>query len=136
MSKKNLHLFILGFALAGYSWIILNHYLLKTNSPALNVCLFRQVTGIPCPSCGTTHAILSITKGNFRQAMDENLLGFPVTLMLVIFPLWILIDLIRKKTGFYQFYFWTESILRKKWVAYSALAFLLTNWVWNIFKNG
>ena len=52
--------------------------------------LFRQVTGIPCPSCGTTHAILSITKGNFRQALDENILGFPATLMLVIFPVWIM----------------------------------------------
>ncbi|TRZ74960.1 MAG: DUF2752 domain-containing protein [Bacteroidetes bacterium] len=136
MPKKNLYLLILGFALAGYSWVILNHYLLKTNKPTLNVCLFRQATGIPCPSCGTTHAILSITKGNFRQALDENILGFPAALMLVIFPVWVLIDLIRKKESFYYFYFWAESFLRKKWVAYSALVFLLANWGWNIFKNG
>jgi Protein of unknown function (DUF2752) len=136
MSKKNLYLLILGFALAGYSWVVLSYYLLQTNNPTLNVCLFRQVTGIPCPSCGTTHAILSITKGNFRQALDKNILGFPVALMLVIFPLWILIDLIRKKGSFYQFYFWAESYLRKKWVAWSALIFLLANWGWNIFKNG
>lgn len=136
MPKKNLYLLILGFALAGYFWVILNHYLLKTNKPTLNVCLFRQATGIPCPSCGTTHAILSITKGNFRQALDENILGFPVAMMLVIFPVWILIDLIRKKESFYQFYFWAESFLRKKWVAYFALVFLLANWGWNILKNG
>lgn len=136
MPKKNLYLLILGFALAGYAWVILNHYLMKTNNPTLNVCLFRQATGIPCPSCGTTHAILSITKGNFRQATEENILGFPVALMLVIFPVWILIDLIRKKESFYQFYLGAESFLRKKWVAWSALVFLLVNWGWNIFKNG
>ncbi len=135
MPKKKLYLLILGFALTGYSWIILNHYLLKTNKPTLNICLFRQATGIPCPSCGTTHAVLSITKGNFRQALNENILGFPVALMLVIFPAWILIDLIRKKESFYQFYFWAESVLRRKWVAYSALAFLLATWGWNILKN-
>lgn len=135
MPKRKLYLFILAFALAGYTWIILNHYLLKMNKPTLNVCLFRQVTGIPCPSCGITHAVLSITKGNFRKALDENILGFPAALILVIFPVWILIDLVRKKESFYRFYFWTESFLRKKWVAWSALVFLLINWGWNIFRN-
>jgi hypothetical protein len=135
MPKKKLYLLILGLAFTGYSWVILNHYLLKTDKPTLNICLFRQATGIPCPSCGTTHAVLSITKGNFRQALNENILGFPVALMLVIFPVWILIDLIRKKESFYQFYFWAESFLRKKLVAYSAVALFLANWGWNIFKN-
>jgi hypothetical protein len=136
MPKKKLYLLILGFALAGYSWVILNHYLFKTTHPRLNVCLFRQVTGIPCPSCGTTHAVLSVAKGDFRQALDENILGFPAAAMLVIFPVWILVDLIRGKESFYRFYFWSESILRKKWVAWSALAFLAVNWGWNIFRNG
>jgi len=135
MPVKKLYLLILGFAFTGYSWVILNHFLLKTNKPTLNICLFRQVTGIPCPSCSTTHAVLSITKGNFRQALEENILGFPVALMLLIFPAWILADLIRKKESFYHFYFWAESLLRKKWVAYSAIAFLIANWGWNILKN-
>ena len=135
MPKNKLYLLILAFALVGYSWIILNHYLFKMNKPTLNVCLFRKVTGIPCPSCGITHAVLSITKGNFRQALDENILGFPAALMLVIFPGWILIDLVRKKESFYRSYFWMESFLRKKWVAWSALAFLLANWGWNLYRN-
>jgi hypothetical protein len=134
MPKNKLYLFILGLALAGCSWIILNHYLRQANKSSYNVCLFRQVTGIPCPSCGTTHAVLSIAKGKFRQALDENILGYPVLLMLVLFPLWILYDLIRRKESFYRFYLWAESILRKKWIAWSALIFLLVNWGWNIFK--
>ena len=134
MPKKKLYLLILAFSLAGYSLIILNHYLLKMNKSTPNVCLFRQVTGIPCPSCGITHSVLSISKGNFRQALDDNVLGFPAALMLGIFPVWILVDLIRKKESFYRFYFWSESFLRKKWVAWSALSLLMVNWGWHIFR--
>jgi hypothetical protein len=135
MPKKNLYLLILGFALAGYSWVILNHYLINTNAPVLNVCLFRQVTGIPCPSCGTTHAVLSITKGNFRQALHENILGFPATLMIVVIPAWIVADLLLKKQSFYKFYFRSESFLRRRWVAWSALFLLLANWALNIYRS-
>jgi hypothetical protein len=134
MSKKKLYILILGLALAGYSWVILNQFLLKTDKPTLNVCLFRQVTGIPCPSCGTTHAVLSIAQGNFRQALNENILGFPVTLMLIIFPAWILIDIIRKKNSFYQFYYLAESFLRKNWVSLPVLLLFLINWGWQILK--
>ena len=134
MPKKKLYLLILAFSLAGYSWIILNQYLLKMNKPTPNVCLFRLVTGIPCPSCGITHSVLSISKGNFRQALDDNLLGFPAALMLGVFPAWILVDLMRRKESFYRFYFWSESFLRKKWVAWSVLVLLIANWSWHIFR--
>jgi hypothetical protein len=134
MSRKKLYILILGLALAGYSWVILNHYLFKTDKPTLNVCLFRQVTGIPCPSCGTTHAVLSITQGNFRKALYENILGFPAAFMLLIFPAWILIDLIRRRDSFYRFYYLAESFFRRNWVAWPALLLLLINWGWHILK--
>ena len=134
MPKKKLYLFILGFALAGYSWVLLNQYLIQTSKPVFSVCLFRNVTGIPCPSCGTTHSVMSITKGDFGQALNENILGFPVSIMLVLFPVWILWDLIRNKESFYQFYLRSEFLLRKKWVAWSALVLLLANWGWNILR--
>lgn len=135
MPKKNLYLLILGFAFAGYSWVILNHYLLKSDKPLVNVCLFRQATGVPCPSCGTTHAVLSITKGNFRQAVDENILGFPAALMLVVIPAWILADLLLKKQSFYRFYIRSEAFLRNRWAAWSALLLLLAIWAWNLYRN-
>lgn len=135
MSKKNLYLLILGFAFAGYSWVILNHYLVTNHKKIVNLCLFRQVTGIPCPSCGTTHSVLSIFRGDYRQALNENILGFPAILMMIIFPGWVLIDLFRKKDSFYSFYFRVEVFLRKKWVAWFALGLLLANWGWNIYRS-
>jgi hypothetical protein len=136
VSKKRLYILILGLSLAGYSWVILNHYQLRMEKPTLNVCLFRQATGIPCPSCGTTHSVLSILQGKFRQALNENILGFPVALMLVIFPSWILMDMIRKRDGFYRFYYLAESFLRKNWIVWPALIILLINWGWHIFRVG
>jgi len=101
----------------------------------VNICLFRTVTGIPCPSCGTTHAVISIIKGDLKKALHENILGFPVTLMILLFPTWIIIDIIRKKVSFYQFYLRSEFFLRNKWIAWSAMALLLANWGWHIFFN-
>jgi hypothetical protein len=136
MPRKKLYILILFFAFAGYSWIFVNHYLVGTNKHLINVCLFRNITGIPCPSCGTTHSVISISKGNFRTAVQENLLGFPISMMLLVFPVWILIDLIMKKDGFYRFFLWSEMVLRKKWIAWSALILIVANWGWNIFKGG
>jgi hypothetical protein len=135
MPKKKLYLVILCFALAGFSWVILNHFLFKTNLPRWNVCWFRQVTGIPCPSCGTTHSVLSIMKGDFRQALDENILGFPAAMMLLIVPIWILMDIIFKKESFFIFFYWAESILQRKWIAWSALVLLMAYWGLNIFRH-
>jgi hypothetical protein len=134
MSRKKLYLLILCFAFAGCFWVILNHYLLNVDLHTPDVCLFRQVTGIPCPSCGTTHAVLSIMKGHFLQAMSENILGFPVALMMMVFPVWIAIDLIRRRESFYTFYLFAESILRKSWVAWPALGLLLINWGYHIIR--
>ncbi|MCX6243106.1 MAG: DUF2752 domain-containing protein [Bacteroidetes bacterium] len=134
MSRKKIHLFILLFAFAACSWILLNNYLIKADKPLVNVCLFRMVTGIPCPSCGTTHALISIVRGNFRTAFYENILGFPAAVMLLVFPVWIICDLLFKRESFYRFYRNVESFLRKRWVAWTALGLLLLIWGWNLYR--
>jgi len=39
-------------------------------------CPFKTLTGIPCPGCGMTRAILSITKGDFQEALNYNPFSF------------------------------------------------------------
>ena len=134
MPKKKLYFFILGFALTGYSWIAWNHFIFDTNRRPLNVCMFKLATGLPCPSCGTTHAVISITKGDFRTALDENILGFPVSVLLLVLPFWIAADLVLKKESFYGFYLRMENWLRKRWIAGFAILFILANWAWNIYR--
>jgi hypothetical protein len=35
-------------------------------------CIFHQVTGYPCPTCGTTRAILALAGGRWREAVLFN----------------------------------------------------------------
>ena len=46
-------------------------------------CPFKSLTGIPCPGCGMTRAMLSITKGDFRGAFGYNPFSFFLLFMVV-----------------------------------------------------
>jgi hypothetical protein len=41
-------------------------------------CAFRQVTGLPCPTCGMTRAIRLALQGDFRAATQMHPLWFVV----------------------------------------------------------
>ena len=43
-------------------------------------CLFRAVTGVPCPGCGITRGVIEIARGNFRKAWRLNPGSFAVVL--------------------------------------------------------
>ena len=43
------------------------------------VCAFRNLTGQPCPLCGTTRSVASASLGNFDQALSENAMGLTFT---------------------------------------------------------
>ncbi len=57
-------------------------------------CLFKQITGQPCPLCGGTRAALLIRSGDVLSAFQMNPL---VTLSLVGFGLWIVLRLVFAK---------------------------------------
>ena len=39
-------------------------------------CWFRQLTGLPCPTCGATRSVLSLVHGNVAEAIGHNPLLF------------------------------------------------------------
>jgi hypothetical protein len=41
-------------------------------------CLFRAVTGLPCPGCGVTRALIAIARGDYRKAWRLNPAAFAV----------------------------------------------------------
>lgn len=53
-----------------------------TTGPTL--CMFRNITGLPCPFCGTTRSIGHILIGDFESALRLNPLGY-VSLIFFIF---------------------------------------------------
>jgi hypothetical protein len=74
--------------------------------------MLKNITGSPCPSCGTTRAI---------QLLLNNI--------------WIVFDLLFKKESFYKYYQKAECIIRSKWVAILLIILVIVNWIWNIKKE-
>jgi hypothetical protein len=51
-----------------------------------SLCMFRNITGLPCPFCGTTRSVGNILLGNFNDALNLNPLGyFSLAFLLVLF---------------------------------------------------
>jgi len=95
-------------------------------APHLPRCLFRRLTGVPCPSCGATRGVLALLSGHPVDALSSNplmaaaVIGFAVGG--VIAPLWA----------------WRVGRLPvlpsplPRWVRYGIVAVIVVNWVWVI----
>jgi len=136
MKRSWLYILVIAGSLAGFSWIFWNlqHYQPNDPGSGITVCLFRKLTGIPCPSCGSTRSLLFIAKMDFKNALYANPLGFILAFAIVIFPFWILYDIATRKSTFYTFYRNTELFVQKRWVMASLIFVVLANWFWNIHK--
>jgi len=99
------------------------------------MCIFKNVTGIPCPSCGTTRAIQLILHGNIIESLYMNPFGIIVISLMIIAPFWILYDVISKKDTFLLSYKKAEEIIRTKWITIVLISLVLLNWIWNIYKR-
>jgi hypothetical protein len=49
-----------------------------------SLCLFRNVTGLPCPFCGSTRSVGHILQGEFSAALHSNPLGYLGLAFLVV----------------------------------------------------
>ncbi|HKV41395.1 MAG TPA: DUF2752 domain-containing protein [Blastocatellia bacterium] len=73
--------------LVGLSLVFLVSILYKApGGDYFSICLFKNLTGLPCPGCGLTHSFCALGKGNVTQAFLYNELG-PL-LFLVALVVW------------------------------------------------
>jgi len=131
MTKKRLYNWFFVIAAAGYAWL-LGH--ICFHSEMQIGCLFHKITGLPCPSCGSTRSVLAILQGNFGEAWQFNPFGFLIIGLMIVVPLWILVDWIFRSDGFFRFYLKTENLFKKKYIYIPAIALVLGNWIWNFYK--
>lgn len=133
--KKSLYT-ILGLScLLGYVWVYLNYTQAGILKGLSTFCLFKHATHIPCPSCGSTRSVLSVMDGNFINSMSLNPIGVILALILLISPLWLMIDILLKRSTLHAFYLKLEMVLRKKWVAIFTITLVSVNWIWTICKQ-
>lgn len=135
MTRRNLHIVVLAFSLAGFSWLAWNAFD-NSGGHATPVCLIKAVTGIPCPSCGTTRAMVSLVQGRIVDSIFENPFGILLAAALALFPCWVVVDSLLGTSGFYRFYGWVERLFASHvWVAAAGAGVVLLNWIWNIAKG-
>lgn len=136
LPKNKFYLFLSCACLAGYGYIFLMKQDLGGQLSQLGpVCLFKRFTHFPCPSCGATRSVLALLQGDLAQALYWNPLGLILVSLLVLCPLWLGYDTIRQQDSLYLFYYRLESLLKRRLVALPAIALVLGNWIWNIYKG-
>ena len=119
--------------LAGF--IYLFYSIQKEQQETVGVCIIKNVTGYPCPSCGTTRAVTLLMNGKPIDSLLLNPFGIIVAVIMTIFPVWVLTDIVLKKETFFLAYKKAETIIRKPWIAIVLGLLVLLNWIWNLYKN-
>lgn len=135
LNRNKLYSLLLISCIAGYIWLYISSSNIVTNSKAYDVCFVKHITNIPCPSCGSTRSIVSLTSGNFIEALYINPMGFIVAGIMFIAPLWILIDLATRRKTLFELYQIMETYLRRPQYSIPLILLVIINWIWNIAKG-
>lgn len=136
MKKNGLYAILAIACFFGYLWLGYSVWSEKSSTvPGLNACFIKQVTGIPCPSCGTTRSVRLVLKGDLEAAVMMNPMGIIVAILMAVIPLWLLFDVVTGKQTLFINYKKAEEVIRLKWVAIVLVFLVIINWTWNIYKH-
>jgi len=133
MTRNKLYSLLLIACFAGFSYLFYQIHAVQNET--VRVCIIKNVTGYPCPSCGTTRAVLLLMEGKIKESVLLNPFGLLVAGIMTVFPIWIVTDIVLKKETFYTWYKKTETVLRKPWLATLLIGLVLLNWIWNLYKH-
>jgi hypothetical protein len=96
--------------------------------PLLRPCVFRSLTQIPCPTCGTTRAASAFLDGRLITAFAANPLAAAAGLLFVVgAPLAVL----------WTFARWPLPVLPTpfpRWSRITAVSLIVTNWAYVIIN--
>lgn len=136
MKRSHLHIFVLTFCLAGYGWLAWNVAAMSADHSTPTLCLIKNVTGFPCPSCGATRSLGLLFAGDYTGSLELNPIGILLALALLTLPGWILVDTVRRRDSFYRFTKSLDHVFSKSRAATVAgIALIMANWYWNILKG-
>jgi len=135
LNRNKLYSIIFLACLAGYIWLYFGSLTNDTENNPFEVCIIKHATNIPCPSCGSTRSVISLTKGNLIEALLVNPIGYIVAFIMLISPLWIAFDIVTKKKTLFEFYYKIEINLKRRKFAIPLILLVIFNWFWNITKG-
>jgi hypothetical protein len=135
LNRNKLYSILFISCIAGYIWLYFSLSNTETNKEAFDVCLIKHITNIPCPSCGSTRSIVSITNGNFIEALHINPMGLIVAVIMSLAPFWILVDVATRRKTLFEFYQKIEIYLKRPQYSVPLILLVIINWIWNITKG-
>lgn len=135
LSRSKLYTLLFIACCAGYIWLYIGITTNKTETNPVEVCLIKQITNIPCPSCGSTRSVLALLHGELVQSVLINPFGLIIVFIMVVTPVWILMDIVTKRQSLYHFYHKMENVLKKPQFAIPLILLVILNWIWNIIKG-
>lgn len=135
LNRSKLYSFLFIACLVGYIWLYFSITRSNAGNIAAEVCLIKNISNIPCPSCGSTRSVVSLSHGDFIGALNLNPIGYLLAFILLVAPIWIIADAIMKSNSLFYCYKKTETYLRKPKFAIPLIFLLLFNWIWNITKG-
>lgn len=134
--RNKLYIILLIACFVGYTWFfVVSQFISSVEDTTVHMCLIKTATDIPCPSCGSTRSVLSISQGDFYYALLMNPMGYLIAVIMIVAPLWIGLDLLLKRQSLFDFYKKLERVLIKPIIAYPLVLLMIANWLWNIVKG-
>ncbi len=94
-------------------------------------CPLRDLTGLPCPTCGGTHAAVALAHGRPAEAFTTSPL---VAGALVLFSIWLMAGLATTLVPAWRH----ELVLgprEKRTARFLAVLLVLWGWAWVIFRS-
>jgi hypothetical protein len=72
----------------------------------LPACRFKELTGMPCPSCGMTTSFALLVRGDVMNSLRANWVGTGLAVFCVLFVPWALASSLRGR------YLWVRNVER------------------------
>ena len=87
-------------------------------------CVFHKLTGLSCPGCGNSRALIALSHFELKKAAGYNLFIFPELLFVFYAAAYVTAGYI--KTGSYK------AMLRPEWLMWAFLSLLV---IWGVVRN-
>ena len=97
-------------------------------TPVFIPCLFKWITGIPCPACGFTRALILASQLYVFEAVKTNILFMPLAIGTIIYFICSLIDLFSDRCTIKRL----NKAMANKWVITFAVLYMVFSWYYNI----
>ena len=133
MRKADFYRWVLVLSGITLGWVAFAwFYPLWTDNPAAEVCLFKGITGVPCPLCGATHAAIFTLQAQWIEAFHYHPLGVLAVFFAVVSPVWTFMDWITQRFDYYRFFQWFMGWRYSRWLLILVVLGVFIFWFWKL----